>query len=501
MNGPGRRQAVRAAVSGSDIGKRERNDAVNRKHVNVAIIGAGSAGLSALRQVREKTEQFVLIDPGPLGTTCARIGCMPSKALIHVANEFHRRHQLAETGIAGAEHMTCDIPSVLRRVRRLRDQFAEGMAQTTHNLAGDRLVVGKARFLDAHRIEVGGDVIEADRTIVAVGSSPVVPSAWQPFSDRILTPEMLFDRESLPGRMAVIGLGAVGLELGQALHRLGVDVTAFHLTDTLGGLTDRKVSEALRQVLAGEIPIHLGAPAEVEPDGRRLRVVAGETAVAVDALLLAMGTNPNLKELGLENLGVPLDDRGLPAYDARTTQIGNLPVYIAGDANGCRPILHEALDEGFIAGRNAAAGQAECYCRRTPLRMAFCDPQVMVVGESFSSMGPDDLAIGEVDFTEQSRAVVEGQAKGLLRIYADRATGRLRGAEAACPGAEHVGHLLALAIQQEMTVPELLKIPFYHPTLEEAVRTALRDAAQHLSGGRGAPGPDLCGSCPESPVC
>ena len=100
-------------------------------HVDVAIVGAGSAGLSALRQVRKFTDNYLLIDPGPLGTTCARVGCMPSKALIHIANAYHRRRTFAETGISGAEHLRCNIPAVLRHVRTLRDHFTTGMIEAT----------------------------------------------------------------------------------------------------------------------------------------------------------------------------------------------------------------------------------------------------------------------------------------------------------------------------------------------------------------------------------
>ena len=98
-----------------------------KRHVKVAVIGAGSAGLSALRQVKKATGDYVLIDKGPLGTTCARVGCMPSKALIQVAGDFHRRRLYAESGITGSEHLICDIPTVLRHVRRLRDRFTSGM--------------------------------------------------------------------------------------------------------------------------------------------------------------------------------------------------------------------------------------------------------------------------------------------------------------------------------------------------------------------------------------
>ena len=472
-----------------------------KRHVKVAIIGAGSAGLSALRQVKKTTGDYVLIDKGPLGTTCARVGCMPSKALIQVAGDFHRRRLFAESGITGSEHLACDIPAVLRHVRRLRDRFTSGMVQAIRTQAGDRLLDGHAKLLDVHHIQVADLIIEADHIIIAVGAKPDVPKAWRRFADRILTYENLFEQETLPPRMAVIGLGPEGLELGQALNRLGVEVTGFTAGETLGGLSDPEVNAVIRKVIASEFPIHLGSPAEVEPDGGTLVVRSGRNTVTVDSLLLATGSTPNLDGLGLENLGVPLDERGLPAYDARTSRVGNLPVYIAGDATGFRPILHEALDEGHIAGLNVLADATEPYCRRPALRIVFCEPQLVMAGRSFAQLHSTDIVIGSIRFEDESRAVIEGTNRGILRLYAETVSGLLLGAEAACPGAEHLGHVLALAIQQRMTVSELLQMPFYHPTAEEALRAALLDAAQKLHVEGGSPLPALCGSCPEPPLC
>ena len=232
-----------------------------------------------------------------------------------------------------------------------------------------------------------------------------------------------------------------------------------------------------------------------------LVVRSGRVTVTVDSLLLAIGSKPNLDDLGLENLGVPLDERGLPAYDARTSQVGNLPVYIAGDVTGCRPVLHEALDEGHIAGLNVLADVAESYCRRPALRIVFSEPQLVMAGRSFAQLHNADIVIGSIRFEDESRAVIEGTNGGKLRRYVETVAVLLLGAEAACPGAEHLGHAPALALQQRMTVSDLLQMPFYHPTAEEALRAALLDAAQKMPVGGRSPVPALCGSCPEPPLC
>ncbi len=467
----------------------------------VIVIGAGSAGLSALRQVQKFTDDYLMIDPGPLGTTCARVGCMPSKVLISVAADFHRRQTFQAKGIEGGEGLQCNVPGVMKHVRTLRDRFAGGMKKSTLKLAGKSLIRGRASFLSPTEIRVGDRTYEAERVVIATGARPFVPEAWMPFRDSILTSDDFFEQQDLPRKIGIIGLGAIGLELGQALSRLGLEVSGFDMVKLIGGLTDPEVNEKAVQILGGELPLHLGEAADVAPAGRGLKVTAGKTSHQVDKIIASMGVVPNTGGLGLENLGVELDERGLPAYNPRTMQIGELPVYIGGDINGCRPILHEALDEGFIAGRNAGQGLADCYCRRIPQRMVFSDPSIVAVGSDFKTLAPGSFVTGASDFSNQSRAMVAGGNAGLLKVYADKHSARLVGAEMIVPDGEHIGHLLSLALLQQLTVFDVLQMPFYHPTVEEGLRSALRDAAGKLAEKRKPEELSLCESCPEDPVC
>jgi len=448
---------------------------------DVVIIGAGTGGLSTVRQVMKWTENFLVIDTGPLGTKCARVGCMPSKTFLHAANEYHRRKNFSEEGIIGSGSFSCDIPAVLRHVRTLRDRFAGSMVEVTRQLAGDRLLEGRAFFLGPQRLQVGEQIIEAKRIVLATGARPVVPQKWLEFGEKILTSQTLFDQEDLPSRIALIGLGAIGLELGQAISRLGVEVTGFSLEKTIAGLADPEVKEAAIQAIGQEFPIHLGEPAEIRETDDGLEVKAGEAVAVADKILVAMGVRPNVDDMGLETLGFEVDDRGLLPYDPQTSRVGDLPLYIAGDVNGDRAILHEAADEGFIAGRNAnTQNTTKAYCRRTPLRIVFSDPQIAVVGVPYQDLDQETVVIGEIDYTKQARAILEGRNQGKLRLYADRLSGRLLGCEMAAPDAEHLGHLLSLAIHRESTVFDLLQMPFYHPTLEEGLETALHDVAQKV---------------------
>ena len=450
------------------------------KSYDVAIIGAGSAGLSALQEVRKQTDNFVLINEGSYGTTCARVGCMPSKALIEAANAFHRRKSLASFGVTGAELLTVDVPAVLKRVRKLRDDFVAGMLKLTDEL-GERSIAGRAKFLEAQVLQIGERRLQAKKIIIATGSRPIIPKEWAAFRSRLLTSDDLFEQKTVPSQMAVIGLGGLGSEIAQALSRLGIEISGFDAAEHIAGLSDASVNAQAVTLLREEFAVHLGHAAELASVGQRIRVRAGKESVVVDKVLVALGRRPNVDQMDIENLGVKLDEHGMPPFDPRTTQIADLPVYIAGDANSHLPLLHEAIDEGHIAGYNALRNEPVCFERRVPLAIVFTDPNVAIVGKRLAELDENEIVIGEVDFSKQARARMAEVNHGLLRIYVDKSSACLLGAEMFAPQGEHLAHLLALAVQCKLTVREILRMPFYHPVLEEGLRTALRDAASKLT--------------------
>ncbi len=447
--------------------------------LDVIIIGAGTAGLAALREVRKHTQNFVIINDGPWGTVCARVGCMPSKALIEAAHAFYHRNAFMEFGIQGTDSLTLDMPAVLRRVRRLRDNFVGSTVKTTEDL-GERAISGRVRLLGPDRLEVNGQKLRARNIIIATGSSPMVPKPWSTLGKQIFTTDTLFEQENLPARMAVLGMGPIGIEMAQALSRLGIGIVGFGGSQTIAGLTDPKVNAVAVDLLRREFSLNLGEKAELTAVSDGLRVRAGNAEVVVDGVLAALGRHPNISNLGLETLGVPLDDHGMPPINPNTMQVADLRVFMAGDANDQAAILHEAADEGHIAGINATRSVPICFTRRIPLAIVFADPSIAAIGRRYQELDRTRTLIGEVTFDNQGRARLGQYNKGILRLYAEVESGRLLGAEMCVPAGEHMAHLLALAIDRSLTVRELLRIPFYHPVLEEGLRTALRALAVQL---------------------
>jgi dihydrolipoamide dehydrogenase len=202
--------------------------------------------------------------------------------------------------------------------------------------------------------------------------------------------------------------------------------------------------------------------------------------VVVEKVLASLGRKPNLAELGLENTTVKLDDHGIPVYDPHTMQLGDSSIFIAGDVNADRALLHEAGHEGRVAGYNAVHEGITAFKRKTFLGITFCDPNIATVGAQLDELNEAEIAIGEIQFAPVGRALIMGKNRGILRVYANKADGRLLGAAMACVKGENLAHLLAWSIQQGLSVQDLLKMPFYHPVIEEALQAALYNALGQL---------------------
>ncbi len=461
--------------------------------VDVAVIGAGTAGLAAYRAAHSHGKRVVMIEGGPYGTTCARVGCMPSKLLIAAAEAAH-----AVSAAPGFGVMTTppriDGHAVMARVKRERDRFVGFVLESVESIpAADRLR-GMARFLDAHRLQIDDHtIVIAERIVIATGSTAQVAPQLQAGGKRVLICDDVFEWDTLPASVAVIGTGIIGLELGQALARLGVRVAIFGRSGNLAQLSDPKVLASARDCLRDELDLRQNTEVlEVRPDGEqvllRSRSADGpECSEHYDFILAATGRSPNVKGIGLERTGLALGIHGVPDFNPVTMQCGDSHIFIAGDADNETPLLHEAADQGKIAGDNAGRYPTpEPGLRRSRLSVAFCDPQIATLGQSYASLYagmPGRLVIGEVAFANQGRSRVMLQNRGLLRVYAECQSGRFLGAEMIGPRAEHLAHLLAWACQNKMTVARMLEMPFYHPVIEEGVRTALRELQEKILHG------------------
>ena len=469
-------------------------DSIDSIDTDVAIIGAGTAGLAAYRTARAAGRRALLIESGAYGTTCARVGCMPSKLLIAAADAAHGPEKWNEFGLRLEGRVRIDGAAVMARVQRERDRFVGFVLDGVERIPAADRRLGKARFTGDRSLRIeGGPKVRFRSAVIATGSSPAVLPLLRGAGDRLVVNDDVFSWNDLPRSVAVFGPGVIGLELGQALSRLGVEVTVLGRGGRVGPFSDPALLEYAHRTFAGEFS--LDADAHVESVDRvdgGVRIVHRNSdrrleELVVDYVIAATGRNPNVRDLGLENTTLALDASGVPLFDRHTLRCGTSAIFVAGDAANDMPLLHEAADAGRIAGDNAAAlPEARPGLRRTPLAIVFTDPQMAVVGQSAAARSGRPVVTGRASFEDQGRSRVMLRNRGLLHVYVAPVDGRVLGAELIGPDAEHLAHLLAWGIESEMTVWRMLEMPFYHPVVAEGLRTALRDAAAQIADRRKA---------------
>ncbi|HZL01226.1 MAG TPA: dihydrolipoyl dehydrogenase [Caulobacteraceae bacterium] len=455
---------------------------------DVAIIGAGSAGLAARRAAAKAGARTLLIEAGPGGTTCARVGCMPSKLLLAAARAARDMRDAPRFGVGRRAEIWVDGPKVMARVRRERDHFVAAVLKDVAAIPAREKLAGHARFDGPGSLVVDDHSrIDSRAIVIATGARPRVPASLsEACGERVLTHETVFDLPTLPGSLAVIGAGPLGLELAIAFARLGVRVTLFDEGETIGAIADPVVHEAARAVLGRELAMRLGVEVQARRigDGQvRVSWRKGQgrpTSASFDYVLSAAGRPPSLDGLDLNMSGLATDDRGVPEFDLATMRCGDGAVFIAGDADAARPVLHEAASQGELAGSNAARyPRIERRPPATNLAVAYTDPDIAMVGAGYDPEKAKGWAIG--CSADNGRARVDGRDPGVLRVYARKQDGVIVGGELFGPAVEHLAQMLTWIAQLEMTAEKALALPFYHPTMEESLRAALRDLASQPS--------------------
>lgn len=465
-------------------------------NVDVAVIGGGTAGLGSYRAAKAYTDSVVMIEGGPYGTTCARVGCMPSKLLIAAAESVHQIEKAPGFGVHPQGEIVINGREVMDRVKRERDRFVGFVLEGVDEIPAEDKISGYAKFIDNNTLMVDDHTkIIAKRIVIATGSRPAYPAVWNELGDRLVINDDVFEWDDLPNSVAVFGPGVIGLELGQSLKRLGVEVVMFGLGGQVGPLTDPEVMAYANKTFNEEF--YLDPDVKVESmvrngDAIEIKYLGKDgqlKEITVDYVLAATGRRPNVDKLAIENTSLELDDRGVPKADYYTMQTSVDTIFIAGDASNQIPLLHEAADQARIAGDNAGRfPDIRAGLRRSKLSAVFSDPQIAMVGETYKEITTrlgtcGCFATGDVSFENQGRSRVMLRNKGMLHVYGEQGTGRFLGAEMIGPDAEHLAHLLAWAHQNQMTISQMLDMPFYHPVIEEGLRTALRDLNAKLNLG------------------
>lgn len=447
---------------------------------DVIVIGGGTAGLGAYRAAKNQLKKKALIiEAKDFVTTCASVGCMPSKLLIAAADNMHEIQKSSKFGI-NVQGVSIDEEKLLGRVRSERDRFVGFVKEGAEKIAPEDRIIGYAKFLDKNTIEVNGKQYQSKTFVIATGSRVFYPGLFEEFKNDVLTNENVFEIQSIPKSLAVIGAGVIGLELGFAFHHLGTKVTMFSRGDKILRLNQDINDYTVKHIKENFDFITEEGISKIERvavgDKLGFRLYYGDTYIDFEQVLVAAGRKPNLDNIDLEKTGI-IDP--IKHFNFETTQIGDSNIFLAGDVNSHTPLLHEAAFDGVTAGNNAGTYPEITHRQKlTPISIVFASPPIMQVGQTTNL--PEDVIKGTVSFENQGRSRVMLKNKGMLNIYFDKTSHKLLGAEMIGPSAEHLAHLLSWQIARGTTIEDFKNLPFYHPVVEEGLKTAYQNALSKI---------------------
>jgi dihydrolipoamide dehydrogenase len=447
---------------------------------DLAVVGAGPGGYVAAIRAAQLGMRVAVIEADGLGGVCLNWGCIPSKALLTGAELVENLVRHGETFGVTASGITLDYGKLIDHSRKTADRLAKGV-ESLFKKNKITWIRGRGRLAGPRAVDVeGGERVEADQVLLATGSTEWVPPGVAVDGERVLTSREALASRRRPERLVVVGAGAVGVEFAYVYAMYGAKVTVLEMASQMLPGADPELAEVLqREFRRKSIEVRLGTRFEgVKQDGAGVRVAAasekGADEIAADQLLVAIGRRPLSADLGLEAVGVNVDQRGFVEVDSRgrTAAPGVLAI---GDLVGGALLAHKASEEG-IAAVEFLAGQ-----RRLPLdhgTIPFCiyaQPQVAWIGlgeaQARDRFG-DDLRVGRFPFTASGKALAAAHPAGFVKILAEPRYGQIVGAHVIGHGATELVAEVGLAMTLEATTGEIAATCHAHPTLSEAILEA-----------------------------
>ena len=451
------------------------------EEVVVAVVGGGPGGYAAAFRCAELGLETVIVDAqARLGGACLHEGCIPSKALLHVAGVLHEAERAKDFGVDfGAPQISLD-PLRKWKAERVVGKLARGLAAVA-KARGVRVVGGRAEFEDSRSLRIGGDepqVIRFAHAVIATGSIPMRLPGF-PTSERIMDSTAALELAEIPERLLVIGGGYIGLELGQVYAALGSAVTVVEMTDGFLPGTDRDLVQPLaRRCEKLFAAIHLGTKVTAlrETGGAVEAELEGKSSERFDRVLIAVGRRAATEGLGLEHTKARLDARGVIEVDERC-RTADARLYAVGDVTGEPMLAHRATRQGKVAAE-AIAGRPVAYDNVAVPAVVFTDPEVAWCGLTEAQAAREGRAVKVAKFqwAASGRATTLGRSDGLTKLLADPESGRVLGVGITGPGAGELIAEGALAIEAALLAEDLGLTIHAHPTLSES----LMEAAESL---------------------
>jgi len=447
---------------------------------DVIVIGSGPGGyVCAIRAAQLGMRVACVEKRETLGGTCLNIGCIPSKALLQSSEEFdHARHALADHGVL-VDGVRLDLARMQARKQEVVTANTKG-SEFLFRKHKSTWLKGAGRIAAPGQVDVDGTVHAARHIVIATGSESTPLPGITVDETRIVTSTGALELDRVPDHLVVIGAGVIGLELGSVWRRLGSKVTVVEFLDRIVPGMDSELARNFQRVLAKQgMEFRLGRKvlgAETTANGVRVTMepVKGGAVedVTADVVLLAIGRRPYLAGLGLDIIGVALDERGRVKTDAHYAT--NVPgIHAIGDAIAGPMLAHKAEDEG-VALAERLAGQAGHVNYGVIPGVVYTWPEVATLGETEETLKQAGIAynVGKFPFTANGRARAMGEMDGFVKILADKATDRLLGAHIIGPDAGTLIAELATAMEFGASAEDVARICHAHPTLSEAVKEA-----------------------------
>lgn len=437
---------------------------------DLAVIGAGSGGLTVAAAAAQFGQRVVLFEQGEMGGDCLNDGCVPSKALLAAARQAQAMRGAARFGIAPVEP-DVDFAAVMAHVRGVIAAIAPNDSQQRFEGLGVTVVRARARFRDARTLEAAGDSFTARRIVIATGSRPAVPPIPGLAEVPFLTNETLFDNDVLPRHLVIIGGGPIGLEMAQAHRRLGARVTVIEAAAPLAQDDPELAAVVLARLTAEGIEI-LPATAVTRVSARdgAIAVEAGGQVISASHLLVAAGRRPNVEDLGLEAAGIAFTARGITVDGGLRTS--NRHAYAIGDVAGGR-FTHEAGYQAGIVLRNALFA-LPARARAMIPHVTYTDPELAQAGLTEAAARAahgEAIRVLRWPFRENDRAQAEGNVEGLVKVIATR-RGRILGAGIVGAGAGELIQPWILAMERGLKLGAVAGSVLPYPTRGEASRRA-----------------------------
>lgn len=441
---------------------------------DVAVLGSGTGGYTAAIRAAQLGKRTAIIEVAKLGGTCLHIGCIPTKALLESSGLYHKLHDRGmEFGIAASE-VGFDYERIATRRDGVVNQLWKGV-QGLMRKNRIEVVQGCGILEGDGRIRVGDRVIQAGAIIVATGSSPKSLSGIEFDGERVINSDHATLAAKLPGSVAIIGAGAVGVEFATFYSQMGASVTLIEALDRLVPLEDEEVSRVLLQSFqkAG-IDCRVNARVKGARVGRgRVTVQLEDGELAADQLLVAVGRGPNSQGIGLEKAGVEVDERGFVRVDEwmRTSAPG---VWAIGDVVGGFLLAHAAAHEGVVAAEDIAGRRLQPMEQELVTRCTYSTPEIASVGltEAEARERGHEVKVGKFPFLANARAIIHGETQGFAKLVADTRTGQILGAHVVGVQATELIGEPALARLFQGDPWEVGRNIHPHPTLSEAIGEA-----------------------------